>query len=83
MRLDGFHIQKIESDMVMETMCPCTYLNYALHHWKCALRCCDKCPSIVIPSKEENRDTPNTCTTIRFHVYISISCCKLYDRLPC
>ena len=30
------------------------------------LQCCDKCSSIVIPSREENKDTTNTCLTIFF-----------------
>ena len=51
------------------TMCPCTPTHHGIPHWKGVLRCFEKCPSILIPSQEENKDTTNMFTTIFFHVY--------------
>ena len=49
---------------------------------ECVLLCCDKCPSMAIPSKEANIETPHTCPTICFRVYINVSQCTLRDRRP-
>ena len=37
---------------------------------------------MVIPSQEENRDTPHMFTKIRFHVYRNLSHCTLHGRRP-
>ena len=47
----GFHIYNNAVDMSTATISPCTYKHHGLLHCKCVLRCCDKCPSIVLPSK--------------------------------
>ena len=45
------------ADMSMATMCPCTFKYHGLPHWKFLLHCCDKLPSIFLPSQDENKDT--------------------------
>ena len=49
----GCHIYNTTEYMAMEKMCPCTYEHHGITHWKYVLRCCDKYPSIVLPSQEE------------------------------
>ena len=63
--------------------CVPVHINIMGHHTeKCALLCCDKCPIIIIISQEANKYTTNTCPTIRFHVYLNVSCCTLHGRRP-
>ena len=64
--------------MAMPKMCTCTSKHHELLHWKCVLYCCDKWPSIVIPSHEANKDTTNTCLTIIFHVYHNVLHCNMH-----
>ena len=67
-RPHGCHIYSNAADMEMSTMCTFTSKNHGLPHWKYMLRCCDKGSIIVLPSREANKDTTNTFTTIIFHV---------------
>ena len=46
--LHGHNIHKTGTYMAMEKMCPFPYDKHELPDWKCVLRCCDKCPIIVI-----------------------------------
>ena len=66
----------------MESMFPYNSEHNAMNHWKCVLRCCDKCPSMVIPNQEANRDTPHTYPKIHFHVYINVSHCTMHGIHP-
>ena len=65
----GFHIYNTASCISMEKTCPCTSKHHGIPHWEFVLRCCDKCPSIVLPSQQTIKDITNTCKTIRFNVY--------------
>ena len=64
----GFHFYNTTSKIYMAKFCPCTSKYHGLLQCKCFARCCDKCPSIFLPSQEVNKNTKNTCPTIRFHV---------------
>ena len=76
-QLYGCHIYNTPADTAMETICPCTSKNHGPPRWKCLLRCCDKFPSIFLPSQEANKDTTNMSLTIRFHVYHNNSRCTI------
>ena len=78
----GYHIYNTAADMAMSTKLNCTYKHHGIPHCKYVLHCCDKCPSIFLPSQEANKDTTNTCPTITFHVYLNISRCTLNGRRP-
>ena len=54
-------------------MCPCTSTHNGIPYWKFVSHCCDKCPNIVIPSHEANKDTAKTCPTMYFHIYRNVS----------
>ena len=82
LRPHGCHIQNTAVNMAMIKMCLCTSKHNGLLHWKCVLRCCDKCTRIVLPSQEANKDTTKTCPTIRFHVYLIVSYCNVHGRHP-
>ena len=75
-------MNNIEADMDMVIIFTYTSAHYDMPHWKCVLRCCDKCPNMVITNQEANRDTKNTCPTIRSHVYINVSRCTVHGRCP-
>ena len=77
-----FHIYKIESETAMATFCTLTSAHHVFTHWKRVLRCCEKCPIIIIPSQESNGDTTNICTTISFKVYRNLSRSKLHGICP-
>ena len=62
----------------MEKMCTCTSKHHGLLKWKCVLFFCDKRPSIFLPSQEANKDTTNTCPTIRFHFYRNVTHCTVH-----
>ena len=79
-RPHGCNIHNTATEMEMETMCTCNYTHNGLLHWKCVLRCCERFPSIRIPSQDENRDTTNTYPTIIFHFYRNLSCCTVHVR---
>ena len=68
--------------MTMETIWPCNSKHHGILHRKYVLRCCDKCPSIVLPIQEANKDTTNMCPIIRFHVYRNVSRCTVHGRSP-
>ena len=46
------------------------------------MSCCDKFPSIVLLSQEENKDTTITCLKIRFRVYPNVSRFTLHGQCP-
>ena len=81
-RTHSCHIHNTAVDMSTEIMYPCTAIHHMLPYWKCMLLCCDKCPNIFIPIQEENKDKTNTCTTIRFNIYINVLCCTVNGRRP-
>ena len=81
-RSHGFHIYNTAVYMAMAKMCTYPYTYHEIMHWKFLFRCCEKFPSIVIPSQEANKDTTNTCPIIRFHVYRNVSHCTFYVRFP-
>ena len=66
----------------MVTICHCTSKHHRLPYFKCVLRCCDKFPSNVLPSQEENKYTTKMCPKIQFHVYRNVSCCTMHARHP-
>ena len=78
----GRHIYAKAYDMAKETMCAYKQSDNALPHWKCALRCCAKCPIINIPDQETDDQYPDTSTSINFHIYHINTRCKKYGRLP-
>ena len=55
--------------MAMATMRTCSSQNHGLPQWKYLLLYCDKLPSISMTCQETNKDSTNTCSTIRFCVY--------------
>ena len=77
----GRHIYAKAYDMSKSTMCALSQSDHALPHWKCVLRCCDKCPSINLPDQEIDYQYPDTSPSIRFHVYHIIARCKKHGRL--
>ena len=74
----GCHIHNTATDIPMEKMFLFTYIP----NWKCLLCYCDKFLSIVITIQEENKDTTNTCPTIKFHIYRNVSHFKMHERHP-
>ena len=76
------HIYNTAADMHMTTTCPCNSKHHELPKWKCVLRCCDECPSIVLPIQEANKDRINTYSKIIFHVYHNLSRCTVHDWHP-
>ena len=53
----GCNIYNTAAYTSMAIMYPCNSKYHGITHWKFVLRCCDKCPIIVLPSQEENKDT--------------------------
>ena len=47
----GFHIYNTAAEMALAKMRPCTSKHNGLSNWKFVLRCCYKCPSIVLTSQ--------------------------------
>ena len=78
----GSHIYSKAYDMAKATMCEYSQSDHALPHWKCGLRCCDKCPSINLPDQEIDDNYSETIPSIRFHVYHMIARCIKHSRLP-
>ena len=76
----GCNIYNTDEEMAMSTMCTYNSKHNRPPHWKHVLRCCDKFPSIVLPSQEENKDTTNTCQTMIFYVYRNVSRCNVNDQ---
>ena len=66
----------------MAKMCTFPSQHRGIPHWKCALLCCDKCPGIIIPCQETNKDATNTCSSISFFVYRNLSCCAVHGIRP-
>jgi hypothetical protein len=54
--------------------------DVGLHHWKCVLRRCDKCPSYKIHDIESQDD--HDAPTIRFHRYLNTTKCSIHGILP-
>ena len=78
----GRHIYAKSYAMAKETMCAYSQPDHELPHWKCVLRCCDKCPSINTPDQEIGDQYPKTSHSIRIHIYHLIVCCTKHGRLP-
>ena len=74
----GYHVYSTSADMAMETIFPWTSKQHGLTHWKCLLCCCDKCPSIFLPSQWANKDTTNTCPAMQLHFYRNFSRCTVH-----
>ena len=66
----------------MSKKIPCPSKHHGLPHWKCLLRCCDKCLDISIPRQDTNKYATNTCSKIRFHVYQNVSCFTVRGIIP-
>ena len=62
--------------------CPCTSNHHGIPHWKCVLRCSDKCPSISITHKDTNKNATDKFSKTRFHVYHNVSRCTVHDIHP-
>ena len=61
-------------------MCAYPDASIKLPHWKCVLRCCANCPTLVIPDEESN---PHYETSrIKFHVYQDMTKCSLHGSRP-
>ena len=56
----GSHIYARVFDMTKAKMCAYPHSDHALPHWKFAMRCCYKCPSINIPDQETDDQYFNT-----------------------
>ena len=78
--LHGCHIHCAAVDMSMATMCHCPSQHHGLQNCKCELICCKKCPILIIPSLETNKDATNMCSTIHFHVYRNVSRCTMHGQ---
>ena len=78
----GKHIFNTASDTAIATMCAYLSTKYVWPHWKCALRCCAKCPRIDLPSLESYHNNTNFSPTMRFHVYHLTARYIVHDRRP-
>ena len=78
----GHHIYAKAYDMLKVTMCAYPQSDHMLPHWKFAMRCCAKCPSINITDQEIYDQYSNTSPSIHFHIYHLISRCTTHGRLP-
>ena len=81
-RLHGCYIYNSSADMDIENLCPCPSQYHGIPHWKCVLRCFDKCLGISIPRQETNKYATKTCSTIQYHVYRNISRCTVHSIRP-
>ena len=52
----GRHIYARALDMEKATMCTYPQSDHAIPHWKCVLRCCEKCPCINLPHQETDKN---------------------------
>ena len=77
----GRHIYAKAYYISKATICAFPQSYHALPHWKCVLRCFDKCPSINLPDQETDDHYPDTSTSIRFHIYHLIARCAKHGRL--
>ena len=78
----GRHIYAKAYDMAKATMCAYPQSDHSLPHWKFAMRCCAKCPSINLPDQETDDQYSNTSPYIRFQFYHIIAHCITHGRLP-
>ena len=78
----GRHIYAKAYYMAKATMCDKSQSDYALPHWKCALRSCAQFPSINIPDQETDDKNTNPSPSIHFHIYYLIARCTKHGRLP-
>ena len=63
-------------------MCAYSQSDHALPHWKCLLRCCVQCPSIIIPDQETDDKHPSSSPSICFHIYHLIAGFTKHGRIP-
>ena len=68
-------------DMAKAKTCTYPHSYHALPHWKCVLRCCDKCPYINFPDQETDIQYSETTPSIRFHIYHIIGCFTAHGRI--
>ena len=78
----GRHIHAKAYDMAKATVCAYSQWDHMLPHWKCVVRCCDKCSSINLPVQETDYQYPDTSPSISFQIYHLIARCKKHVRLP-
>ena len=78
----GCHIYAKGYDMAKATRCAYSQSYHELPHWKCLLRCCDKCTSINITDQETDDQYPGNSPSISFHIYHIIARCTKHGRLP-
>ena len=78
----GRHIYAKVFDMTKATMCAYSQSDHALPHWKCVLKCCDKCPIVNLTYQETDYQYSNTSPSIRFNICHLIARCTIYGRLP-
>ena len=78
----GRHIYAKEYDTAKEKMCAYSQSDHALPHWKCVIRCCDKCPIVNISDQKIDDQYSETIPSIGFHIYHLIVRFSTYVRLP-
>ena len=78
---NGRHICAKAYDMAKAKMCAYPQSDHALPHWKCVMRCCDKCTSVNITDQETDDQYSDTSPSILFHIYHLISRCSTHGRL--
>ena len=66
----------------MAKICTSLYEIHVLTRWKCVLRCCANCPSLVITFEELNGADKTMCPTIIFNVYKLVHRCAVNGRRP-
>ena len=78
--VNGHHIHKTATFMVMSIMLYFPSDKNDMHHWKYLLHCCEKCPIIVILGQKLTRNEKNSCPIISFHVYRVVLWCTVHGR---
>ena len=73
------HVHTDASDVAMSTMCTFPIDGIDIPQWKCVLKCCFACPSILVPNEELKRDEVDT-HSIPFHVYKNIHHCSIHKQ---
>ena len=76
----GRHIYAKAYDTEKATMLTYPQSDHEFTHWKCVLRCCDKCPCINLPDQETDNQCSETTPSIRFHIYHIIRHCTSHGR---
>ena len=60
----------------------CNFISdrHALCHWKCVLKYCVNCPSLIIPVGKSDSSDTYTCQTNNFHFYQQVSLCTVHAK---